>query len=112
LVSTNPAARLEELKLARSQRIYVLVDGNISSMAKHTTRDQVWNAALEYVSEWEDLEVSERENRYGFTAPELIEAKELEATKKTVRDTLDTMSDMGWLRAIGGKGGNHTTFSR
>lgn len=80
-------------------------------MAKHTTRDEIWNAALEYMKEWDDLDVEERWTRYGFTSKELIKKKDLDATQKTVVDTLITMSDMGWFRSVGGKGGQHTQFS-
>jgi len=79
-------------------------------MAKHTTRDKIWNAAIEYRKEWEDTDFAERRNRYGFTAGELIDMKGLEASQKTVTDCLMTMADMGYFNTVGGKGGESMQF--
>jgi hypothetical protein len=81
-------------------------------MAQHTTRDKVWNAALEYAKEWENTDFAKRRNRYGFTAGELIDMKDLDASRKTVSDTLLTMVDMNWLSKVGGAGGEPTEYSR
>lgn len=80
-------------------------------MAKHTTRDKIWNAAIEYGKEWEDTDFSERQNRYGFTSGELIDMKDLEASQKTVTDCLITMAEMGYFRKVGGSGGQPMQFT-
>lgn len=94
------------------ERIYVRVDGNICSMAKHTTRDKVWNAALEYAEEWSEMDRNSRESDYGFSPEELKREKDLDASEKTIADTLLTMRDMGWLSGWAGKGGNKSRFDK
>ena len=80
-------------------------------MAKHTTRDKIWNAAIEYRREWEDTDFAERRNRYGFTTGELIDMKDLEASQKTVSDCLMTMADMGYFYTVAGSGGKATQYT-
>lgn len=80
-------------------------------MAKDTTRDRIWDAALVYRSEWEEKEFKERRTKYGWTAEELMEMQDLEASKKTVLDTLLTLEEYGWLEGVGGKGGQPREFS-
>lgn len=82
-------------------------------MAKHTTRDQIWDAALQYAKEWEDKPPEDCRSRHGFTATELMTAHDIEASQKTVSDCLLTMVDLGWLRRTSsGRGGQSTTYSR
>lgn len=79
-------------------------------MAKLTTRDRVWNAALEYAGEWDDTDFSQLENRRGFTVKELIDMKNLDASHKTVNDTLSSMTELGWLKRTGRYGGTYQYF--
>lgn len=61
-------------------------------MAKHTTRDRVWSAALHL-----------RETQTYFTVEDVVEAAELdgEVSERTVRDCLNTMGEMGHLSGNG-----------
>lgn len=71
-------------------------------MTKDTRRDRVWKAALQHESQtW----------RNGWTTTELIETNDLEASEKTVYDTLDTMAEYGFLQRVRiGRGGQKARF--
>jgi len=71
-------------------------------MTKDTRRDRVWKAALRHESQT---------YRRGWTPAELIETNDLEASEKTVYDTLHTMASYGFLRRVRkGSGGQKSRF--
>lgn len=55
-------------------------------MAKDTVRDKIWDAALKRTYVGEEV-----------VSPDDILANDVDASRKTVRDTLLTMSREGWL---------------
>jgi hypothetical protein len=63
-------------------------------MAKHTTRDRIWHAALELARERED-ETSPYRRR--FEIGEVERRLDDNLSRRTVRDTLATMADLGDL---------------
>lgn len=81
-------------------------------MAKDTTTDRVRFAALQYGDEWEHKDLDEKNSKFGFPARELLNEKELDASKKTVIDRLLTMEEQGLFSGVGGNGGEPRYFSR
>mgnify|MGYP006302295839 CR=1 FL=1 len=69
-------------------------------MAKHTTRDEIWHATLTLVEE------NAEKSGYAakFTAADVAERLESAPSSRTVRDTLNTMVDLGHLEEGWGQG--------
>jgi len=65
-------------------------------MTRHTTRDRIWNAALD-VAEEKSRESSSWSR--SFSASDVAERFDDEDAPavRTIRDTLATMADLGWL---------------
>jgi len=59
-------------------------------MTKHTARDDVWASAVEAALNGDSFTLEQ------FKAGFLISEKM--PSDRTIRDTLNTMADMGWLR--------------
>lgn len=55
-------------------------------MAKHTGRDLVWDRALQHAI-----------NKESFKLDEIAEHESVDVSKRTIRDTLNTLTDLGWL---------------
>lgn len=63
-------------------------------MTKHTSRDAIWHAALEVAREHAS-ESSRWKRRFGIG--EVAEQADADVSRRTVRDTLATMADLGEL---------------
>lgn len=76
-------------------------------MAKHTRRDLVWDAALHIRNErrYEDRAI-DRE----FHVGDVLARLDIEVSDRHVRDTLDTMADLGWLEKYPRGGRSPATF--
>jgi len=73
-------------------------------MTKHTARDHVWNAVLER---------RDRGHYNSFTPDQIVDdlaVEDVDVSAKTVRDTLNTMEEMGLLGSVGGMGRNAKTY--
>lgn len=68
-------------------------------MAKLTVRDHIWAAALKHESQG---------YRNGFTSDELLEVADLDASRKTVADTLESMCKLGFLAKVETSGGGRS----
>lgn len=55
-------------------------------MTKHTARDSVWHVAIQRAT-----------NEESFKITEISEEESLDTSNRTIRDTLNTMADLGWL---------------
>lgn len=55
-------------------------------MTKHTERDLVWNQALQRAKAEES-----------FQLDEIAERQDIDTSRRTIRDTLNTLVDLGWL---------------
>jgi len=55
-------------------------------MTKHTGRDLVWHHALQRVK-----------NEESFYLDDIAQIEEIDLSKRTIRDTLKTLADIGWL---------------
>ncbi|PGF13799.1 hypothetical protein CP556_25050 [Natrinema sp. CBA1119] len=63
-------------------------------MAKNTTRDQIWNATLQLAEEKKDEGTWSRR----FTWEDVVQRLEAEPSNRTIRDTLSTIAEMGWIK--------------
>jgi hypothetical protein len=55
-------------------------------MAKHTGRDLVWDRALQHAI-----------NEESFKLDEIAEHESVDVSERTIRDTLNTLTELGWL---------------
>ncbi|WP_152422251.1 hypothetical protein [Haloarcula marismortui] len=55
-------------------------------MTKRTGRDLVWHQALQHAK-----------NEESFYLDEIVQLEEVDVSKRTARDTLRTLADLGWL---------------
>jgi hypothetical protein len=55
-------------------------------MTKHTSRDDVWNEALLLAT-----------NEESFSIEDIASSEDVDTSERTVRDTLNTLVDFGWL---------------
>jgi len=69
-------------------------------MAKHTTRDEIWHETLALVEETDETSGF----RARFSADDVLERLESEPSARTVRDTLNTMVDLGRIEEGWGQG--------
>ena len=56
-------------------------------MTQHTGRDAVWDAAVQTVMSEES-----------FYVTDIVQTDSVDVSERTVRDTLKTMADLGWLK--------------
>jgi hypothetical protein len=65
-------------------------------MTKHTTRDAIWNAVLEEI---EETDQSAGKWRRRFDAEDVEERLEADTSRRTIRDTLATIAELGHVES-------------
>ena len=76
-------------------------------MARHTRRDLVWDAALRIRNERKH---ADRDIDRDFHVGDVLERIEIDVSDRHVRDTLDTMAELGWLEKYPRGGHTPATF--
>lgn len=72
----------------------------VSTMTKHTTRDEIWHAVLTLVEERSD--VSGFQAR--FEKDDVRERLDSDPSDRTLRDALNTMVELGHIEEAWGRG--------
>ena len=72
---------------ARTVEEYFCYPREYSFMTQHTGRDAVWDAAIRTATTEES-----------FSVDDIVENESITVSKRTVRDTMGTMADLGWLK--------------
>jgi hypothetical protein len=88
----TPPARLDDLVASAAVTTceipeeYFTFQCMAHDMTKHTGRDSVWHEAIQRAT-----------NEESFKLTEISEEKSVDISTRTIRDTLNTMADLGWL---------------